>query len=111
MHIFFDLDGVLIDLKELHRDAYITAWNNACPQSPITILFHNKHLEARPTKDKVVLCNRILETSVSVQKVSSLKQQLTEHLLVDFKGLASVTETIQWLKSQGHVLACCSNSI
>ena len=111
MHIFFDLDGVLIDLKELHRDAYITAWNRACPQSPITILFHSKHLEARPTKDKVVLCNRILETSVSVQEVSSLKQQITEHLLVDFKGLASVTETVQWLKSQGHVLACCSNSI
>jgi HAD superfamily hydrolase (TIGR01509 family) len=111
MHLIFDLDGVLIDLKELHRDAYITAWNHICPQSKITILFHSKHLEARPTKDKVVLCNKILGTAVSVQEVSSLKQQITEHLLVDFKGLATVTETIQWLKNQGHLIACCSNSI
>ena len=62
MYLFFDLDGVLIDLKELHRDAYITAWNHINPQSPIDIHFHAAHLEARPTKDKVVLCDKILIT-------------------------------------------------
>jgi len=111
MYLLFDLDGVLIDLKELHRDAYITAWNHISPQSPIDILFHTTHLEARPTKDKVVLCNQILQTSVPVGEVSALKQRLTEQLIGDFKGLATVTETICWLKSQGHRLACCSNSI
>ena len=49
MHLLFDLDGVLIDLKELHRDAYITAWNHIQPQNSIDILFHEKHLEAHPT--------------------------------------------------------------
>jgi beta-phosphoglucomutase-like phosphatase (HAD superfamily)/dTDP-glucose pyrophosphorylase len=111
MHLFFDLDGVLIDLKELHRDAYITAWNHMSPQSPIDIAFHAAHLEARPTKDKVVLCNQILKTNVPVCEVSALKQTLTEQLIGDFKGLAAVSETICWLKSQGHQLACCSNSI
>jgi HAD superfamily hydrolase (TIGR01509 family) len=111
MHLFFDLDGVLIDLKELHRDAYITAWNHRSPQSPINIAFHSAHLEARPTKDKVVLCNQILKTDMPVCEVSTLKQMLTEQLIGDFKGLATVTETIKWLKSQGHQLACCSNSI
>jgi len=111
MHLFFDLDGVLIDLKELHRDAYLTAWNHISPQSPIDIAFHTLHLEARPTKNKVLLCNQILKTDISVQEVSALKQTLTEQLIVNFKGLASVTDTIRWLKSQGHTLACCSNSI
>jgi len=111
MHLFFDLDGVLIDLKELHRDAYITAWNHISPQTPIDVAFHATHLEARPTKDKVVLCNQILQTSVPVGEVSALKQRLTEQLIGDFKGLVTVTETICWLKSQGHRLACCSNSI
>jgi HAD superfamily hydrolase (TIGR01509 family) len=111
MHLFFDLDGVLIDLKELHRDAYIAAWNHRSPCSPIDIPFHSEHLEARPTKDKVVLCNQILKTDVPVGEVSTLKQTLTEQLIGDFKGLSAVTETIKWLKSQGHHLACCSNSI
>ena len=56
MHIFFDLDGVLIDLKELHRDAFITSWNHICRQSPIDIPFHTKHLEARPTSDGHIWC-------------------------------------------------------
>jgi len=111
MHLLFDLDGVLIDLKELHRNAYLTAWNHLSSQSPIDIGFHTLHLEARPTKDKVALCNQILKTSVSIQEVNALKQVLTERLIADFKGLRSVTETICWLKSQGHALACCSNSI
>jgi HAD superfamily hydrolase (TIGR01509 family) len=111
MYLLFDLDGVLIDLKELHRDAYLTAWNHLSPQAPITSGFHALHLEARPTKDKVVLCNQILKTTIPVQEVSALKQSLTERLIVDFHGLATVTETIRWLKSQGHRLACCSNSI
>lgn len=111
MYLFFDLDGVLIDLKELHRDAYITAWNHINPQSPIDILFHNAHLEARPTKDKIVLCDSILHTTTSIQEVNLLKQALTENLLFKFEGLPNVSETIRWLKSQGHRLACCSNSI
>jgi len=111
MHLFFDLDGVLIDLKELHRDAFITAWNNKSPQTTIDIPFHAKYLEARPTKDKVVLCNQLLHTTTSQNEVSTLKQTLTEQLIVDFKGLSAVTDTIRWLKAQGHVLACCSNSI
>jgi dTDP-glucose pyrophosphorylase len=68
-------------------------------------------LEARPTKDKIGICNQILKTAVPMQEVSGLKQSLTEKLIGDFKGLATVTKTIKWLKLQGHTLACCSNSI
>jgi len=111
MHLLFDLDGVLIDLKELHRDAYLTAWNRISPESPIDIGFHALHLEARPTKDKVILCNQILKTDASISAVSALKQAMTEQLIANFPGLVTVTETIRWLKAQGHRMACCSNSI
>jgi HAD superfamily hydrolase (TIGR01509 family) len=111
MHIFFDLDGVLIDLKELHRDAYISAWNTLNPAATIDAIFHSKFLEARPTKDKIPICNRELQTSAHADDISALKQTITGKLLTDFTGLKTVTDTIKWLKAQGHVLACCSNSI
>lgn len=111
MHLLFDLDGVLIDLKELHRDSYITAWNKISPEAQIDIGFHALHLEARPTKDKVVLCNQILKRTASIPAVSALKQAMTEELISIFTGLSAVTDTIKWLKGQGHRLACCSNSI
>ena len=111
MYVFFDLDGVLIDLRELHRDAYISAWNTLNPDATIDVIFHSKFLEARPTKDKIPICNRELNTSASVADVSTLKQTITEQLLTDFTGLTSVTETIRWLKAQRHIIACCSNSI
>jgi beta-phosphoglucomutase-like phosphatase (HAD superfamily)/dTDP-glucose pyrophosphorylase len=111
MYIFFDLDGVLIDLRELHRDAYISAWNTLNPASTIDAIFHSKFLEARPTKDKIPICNRELQTSTHTDGVSALKQTITGQLLTDCTGLTSVTYTIKWLKAQGHILACCSNSI
>jgi HAD superfamily hydrolase (TIGR01509 family) len=111
MYIFFDLDGVLVDLKELHRDAYISAWNSVTPEHPIDITFHNKYLEARPTKDKVLICNTVLNTSASILDVNSLKQQITQELLASFEPISEITDTIHWLKSQGHTIACCSNSI
>jgi len=111
MHIFFDLDGVLIDLKELHRDAYISAWNELNPTNTIDCAFHSKFLEARSTNDKIPICNKHLNTSATIHDVSTLKQTITKDLLKDFYGLNSVAETIRWLKGQGHVLACCSNSI
>jgi HAD superfamily hydrolase (TIGR01509 family) len=111
MYVFFDLDGVLVDLRELHRNAFIQAWNTLNPVDTIDSIFHSKFLEARPTKDKIQICNRELNTSVSIAEIHTLKQDITSHMLNDFVGLSSVTETIRWLKSQGHVLACCSNSI
>jgi len=111
MHIFFDLDGVLIDLKEVHRDAYISAWNTLNPGATIDDIFHSIHLEARSTKDKIPICNEYLNTSAKVSDVCTLKQSITEQLLKQFTGLPSVTDTIHWLKSEGHVIACCSNSI
>jgi len=111
MYLLFDLDGVLIDLRELHRDAYISAWNTLNPEAKIDSIFHSKFLEARSTKDKIPICEHELNISVSIDSISSLKQTLTEQMMKDFSGLTSVTDTIRWLKSQGHKLACCSNSI
>ena len=111
MYIFFDLDGVLVDLKELHRDAFIAAWNCLQSDARIDILFHAKNLEARPTKDKITICNDILKTSASIIEVNTLKQRITTEMLETFEPLPRITETILWLKAQGHTLACCSNSI
>lgn len=111
MYLFFDLDGVLIDLKELHRDAYLRAWNHIRPEHQIDILFHEQYLEARPTKDKITICNTILNTSASIIDVNSLKQNITKEMLATIEPLSNVTNTICWLKEQGHTLACCSNSI
>ena len=111
MYLFFDLDGVLIDLKELHRDAFITAWNIINPGSQINTVFHGKYLESRPTKDKIVICNEKLNTSALLFDVNTLKQNITKELLLSCGTLTNVTQTLHWLKAEGHTLACCSNSI
>lgn len=43
--------------------------------------------------------------------LNSLKQSITKVMLETFEPLPSITETILWLKAQGHTIACCSNSI
>ncbi len=41
MYLFFDLDGVLADFCNLHKEAFITAWNSLMIEYPIQNDFYN----------------------------------------------------------------------
>ncbi len=112
MFLLFDLDGVLVDFRDLHKKAFIQAWNSLYPSYLIHEELHERELEARSTKQKIaILMNRFSSLSVSEKDVSLLKQTLTSSLLEKEPVYDHVKQTLQWLKEQNIPFACCSNSI
>jgi HAD superfamily hydrolase (TIGR01509 family) len=109
MIALFDLDGVLVDFKQLHKKAFILAWNTHNPEFQITLEFHDAHLEALPTRDKIQFCaahfNIPLDLSINISK-----QKLTKELMELEPVYPSVTHAIQTLAKDIRI-GCCSNSI
>jgi beta-phosphoglucomutase-like phosphatase (HAD superfamily)/dTDP-glucose pyrophosphorylase len=110
-HILFDLDGVLVDYKELHRDAFIQAWNTLCPDHSIDAIFHAEHLEARSTRQKLALLQEKLSPDAPIAAVSALKQEITQRLLATAPVFAATRASLQWAHDAGIPISCCSNSI
>ena len=109
--LLFDLDGVLVDFAELHESAFITAWNNCCPDHKIDHAFHLLYLEARSTRAKIDICSKIFTIGVNMPLIFKEKQALTDHLLDIEPVYTATTRAIMWAKSAGYKLAVCSNSI
>lgn len=109
--IAFDLDGVLLDAKELHRRLFMEAL--AASECVIDDEFHERELEALSTKQKVAkLVDMGLLDGNRAEDVKNLKQKLTMEKI----GQAPLTtvwipELLEWLKSKGFKIALCSNSV
>lgn len=107
--IIFDLDGVLVEAKNIHFDAlnealgkeYAIEWNEHL--SKYDGLKTNQKLEML-TKEKG------LPTSLYT-KVWDEKQKLTLQKLRDLKPSSQLIECIEKLSAEGYKLAVCSNSI
>ena len=107
--IIFDLDGVLVEAKQIHYKAlnqalgkkYAIEWNEHL--SIYDGLKTNQKLEmlteykGLPVKEHINIWNK--------------KQQLTLQALSDLKPNFIIKETISKLSQDGYKIACCSNSI
>lgn len=115
MLLLFDLDGVLVDCCELHREAFCLAWNTICPQTPIDRQFHDLHLEAKTTKQKIAICFEKLapklDISATAIAISERKQDITKKLLATFPYPTHIRTAMLALTKAGHTLGCCTNSI
>ncbi len=83
--LIFDLDGVLIDAKEWHRDAFIKAYNEVTGYI-IGYQFHDKELNALPTKTKIAKLDQIFNYTLPTDKkdlISTLKQRYTIEAIKD----------------------------
>lgn len=104
--IIFDLDGVLVDLLEVHRDCFI----EAMAEYGITVTeeFHDTWLASLPTKKKLEQFGLPKE---EIKKISKLKQLKTlahiEKLSDDF----SLQMTLKNLYERGYILGVASNSL
>jgi HAD superfamily hydrolase (TIGR01509 family) len=109
--ILFDLDGVLVEFKELHKRAFIQAWNECMPEHAIDDQYHTLHLEAQSTRQKldVISCNLGIE--FDGQKISNKKQEITSVLLESAPVYQRTRNALEWAKSRGIRMGCCSNSI
>ena len=109
--LIFDLDGVLVEFNELHKIAFIRAWNSIYPTHLIDDIFYMRVLEARSTLQKLDILESHLDISVDRLHVSELKQSITSDLLAAAPVYENTRAALEWAHAQGLTLACCSNSI
>jgi HAD superfamily hydrolase (TIGR01509 family) len=107
--IIFDLDGVLVEAKNIHFDAlnealgeqYAIEWNE-----------HLSKYDGLKTNQKLEMLTKEKGLPVEMYtKVWDEKQKLTLQKLRDLKQSSQLIECMERLSSEGYKLAVCSNSI
>jgi HAD superfamily hydrolase (TIGR01509 family) len=111
--IIFDLDGVLVEAKEIHY----TTLNKAIEEVAGSdyIITHAEHLstyDGLKTQQKLDMLtkNKGLSTDLHTN-IWSLKQLLTINAISQLKVDNRLVEIFKELRERGYQLACCSNSI
>jgi HAD superfamily hydrolase (TIGR01509 family) len=107
--IIFDLDGVLVEAKNIHFDAlnealgeqYAIEWNE-----------HLSKYDGLKTNQKLEMLTKEKGLPVEMYtKVWDEKQKLTLQKLKDLKQSSQLIECMERLSLEGYKLAVCSNSI
>jgi len=107
--IIFDLDGVLVEAKELHYKTLNTALGDKYSIS------WDEHLNIydglKTTQKLIMLSDRKGLPVESYEKVWNEKQRLTLDGLRMLKENTYLKDTISQLSKDGYKIGCCSNSI
>jgi len=107
--IIFDLDGVLVEAKQIHYEAL----NQALGKS--YAIEWNEHLsiyDGLKTNQKLeMLTERKGLPTEEHPSIWNKKQQLTLEALSNLKPDPIIKKTISKLSKEGYKIACCSNSI
>ena len=110
--IIFDLDGVLIDSKEVHFYALNNALSSYDDKYRISIDEHHNLYVGLPTKNKLQLLSdkKGLPTELH-SSIWYMKQSETSKLLKNICPDIRLMAILEKLVSDGFTLACCSNAI
>ena len=112
MLVIFDLDGVLVDACEWHRIALNEALKEVGSQE-ISLPDHYGIYNGKPTRVKLIKLTKLGALDEALhQEVYNLKQSKTIEIIEKHanKRLEKI-EMLQGLKSEGHTVACFTNSI
>lgn len=104
--IIFDLDGVLVDTRDIHKEAF----QRALEEVEGFRLTDNEYLEldGLPTKTKLdKLSNRINNAQTIANKKRLITDELTKNIGVD----TELVELFQYIRSQGIMIGVASNAI
>ncbi|MBU6164376.1 MAG: HAD-IA family hydrolase [Actinomycetales bacterium] len=108
----FDLDGVLIDSKELHFEALNEALREFGPQFEISHRDHSTKYDGLSTKRKLEILN--LEKGFPIEHFESvwkLKQDITVRMLGEIEQDQELVSFMDYLQDIGLKLAVASNSV
>ena len=109
--LIFDLDGVLIDLCNLHRDIFIKSFNQLSDLE-ITSEFHETHLEALSTRSKLKKLKEMYpEKTINENEIFNLKQSMTVTELEKIEVSDRIRNTLLWAKNNYFTIAVLTNSI
>ena len=106
--IIFDLDGVLVEAKNIHYEAL----NKALGEYAISWNEHLSTYDGLKTSQKLDMLTK--EKGLPVEDHNHIwnnKQKFTLEALSNLKINSNLLNTIARLSSEGYKIACCSNSI
>jgi len=112
--VIFDLDGVLVDAKEIHYETLNKAIVDVTQQPSMAISWeeHLSIYDGRKTKEKLEMLTANKGLSVlNHTNIWELKQKLTLQSLSNLPQDKRLQKLFAKLKDDGYMLACCSNSI
>lgn len=111
--IIFDLDGVLIDAKDIHYQALNTAIETVASKNfIITLEEHYYKYDGLKTFQKLEMLTRDKQLPAHLHnKIWKTKQAITLEKLKKAKPNQKLYSIIEFLKKEGYKIACCSNSI
>jgi HAD superfamily hydrolase (TIGR01509 family) len=112
--IIFDLDGVLVEAKEIHYETLNTAILDVTKQTSMVISWeeHLSIYDGRKTNEKLEMLTRNKGLLASYYKpIWDKKQKLTLQALANLPQDERLQKLFANLKDDGYMLACCSNSI
>ena len=106
--ILFDLDGVLVDAKEIHY----TSLNEALGEYAITPDEHRNLYDGRKTYEKLNMLTERKGLPVSEhENIFNHKQKRTVEMMHDLPINTHALELFQYLEDNGYMIGVCSNSI
>lgn len=107
--VLFDLDGVLIDAKEIHYEALNKALSE---EYRITREEHINIYDGKKTTEKLRMLTEVKGLPEKYhQCISDKKQSLTMELLTELKPIPEITKLFEELEAKGYKIGVCSNSI
>ena len=111
--IIFDLDGVLVDARTLHYEAFRQAFESLCPPHTLSWKEHEDlydGLSTRQKLEKMIDMKIILKEDAA--RISSEKQRITNILIEKtVKARPYLINLLKTLRSEGYTLVCATNSI
>jgi HAD superfamily hydrolase (TIGR01509 family) len=111
--IIFDLDGVLVDSRTLHYEAFNRALGSVDEKYIINIDEHNARYDGNPTSAKLRMLTDEKQLPIDLyQEIWELKQKYTSEIInTEFKFDRRMRKVLSSLKKDGYTLVCASNSI
>ena len=110
--IVFDLDGVLVEAKEIHYNTLNQALKEIGEQYIITEAEHLSTYDGLKTNQKLDMLTKAKGLPKDVhEQVWNRKQQLTIDAISQLKTDERLVDIFKELRNRGYQLACCSNSI
>jgi HAD superfamily hydrolase (TIGR01509 family) len=110
--IIFDLDGVLVDMKDVHYEALNNALRKHSSSFCISYQEHLSTYDGMKTLDKLKLLTHHKNLpSHLYEEIWTDKQHQTIEYIKQLKSSSVILETLRSLKEQGYTLAVASNSI
>lgn len=110
--VIFDLDGVLIDSRDMHYEALNTALKNVGPEYAIDIQEHLSFFDGLPTSKKLSMLTEKKGLPIEMhQHIWEDKQKATLEIFSKLENDYELMHYFQQIKQKGYQVAVASNSI